>query len=143
MSRVFSAVAALAVLVALAAAFAGGWLLAADGPAASDPAAGAAEDVAVVGSFAVSAGEEGCSYDAARGGLVLEDVTVASEDDGRLEVTFYVERGSLDDVLPTSATLVVTFDDERREHTFDVVLPVSRAQHDAGYDDCRWHVGGS
>ena len=59
-----------------------------------------------------------------------------------LELSFYVQRESLDDILPGYVSTVLTFDEGSRSHTFDLVVPVTRDDYEAGYDDCQWSTGG-
>lgn len=53
-----------------------------------------------------------------------------------------MQRDSLDNVLPGYVATVLTFDDHSRSHTFDLVLPVTRDEYEAGYDECHWSHGG-
>lgn len=104
----------------------------------SDPAREAVADLRAVTSFTLrdQAGA-GCVFDEDRGGLVWEKgLRVESEQTGSLGLTFYVQRNSLDDVLPGYASTVLTFDDDTRSRAFDPVIPVSRADYEAGYDEC-------
>ena len=107
-----------------------------------DPAAEAVATLPTVTDFSFDGGGDGCAFDAERGGLVYKGLTITSQSTGVLELSFYVQRDSLDDVLPGYVSTVLTFDDESRSHTFDLVLPVTRADYEAGYDECRWDFGG-
>ena len=51
-------------------------------------------------------------------------------------------RDSLDDILPGYVSTVVAFGEGSRKHTFDLVIPLTRSQYEAGYDDCKWSTGG-
>ena len=82
-------------------------------------------------------------FDEDRGGLVYEGLTVESTSTGVLELSFYVQRDSLDDILPGYVSTVLTFDEDSRSHTFDLVVPVTRADCEAGYDECQWSTGGN
>lgn len=57
-------------------------------------------------------------------------------------LSFYVQRDSLDDILPGYVSTVLTFDEDSLSHTFDLVVPVTRDDHEAGYDECYWSTGG-
>jgi hypothetical protein len=105
------------------------------------PAATAVAGLPTVTDFTVRGERDGCVFDEDRGGLVHEGLTVGSRSSGVLELTFHVQRDSLDDVLPSHVSTVLTFDEDTREHTFDLVLPLSRGQHEAGYDECHWSTG--
>lgn len=106
-----------------------------------DPAAEAVAGLPVVTDFSLDAKSGDCTFDADRGGLVYEGLTVESESTGKLELTFYVQRDSLDDILPGYVTTALTFDADSPSHTFDVVIPVTQDEYDAGYDECRFHTG--
>ena len=106
-----------------------------------DPAAAAVADLPVVMDFSIRADGD-CEFDQDRGGLVLEGVRIGSRSTGVLEVSFSVQRDSLDDILPGYASTVLTFDDDARSHTFDLVVPVTRDDYEAGYDECLWSIGG-
>ena len=82
-------------------------------------------------------------FDEDRGGLVYEGLTVESTSTGVLELPFYVQRDSLDDILPGYVSTVLTFDEDSRSHTFDLVVPVTRDDYEAGYDECQWSTGGN
>jgi len=107
-----------------------------------NPAAEAVADLPTVTDFSFDAEGGDCAFDPDRGGLVYEDLTIKSKSTGVLELSFYVQRDSLDDVLPGHVSTVLTFDDDTRSHTFDLVVPVTQADYEAGYDECRWHFGG-
>ena len=107
-----------------------------------DPAAEAVADLPTVTDFSLDAEGGGCAFDPDRGGMVYKGLTIKSRSTGVLELSFYVQRDSLDDILPGYVSTVLTFDDDSRSHTFDLVVPVSRDDYEAGYDECRWHVGG-
>ncbi|WP_310964540.1 hypothetical protein [Nocardioides terrisoli] len=134
---VMGAASAAAVLVIIAAVL----VLSARNDGASDPAAEAVGGLAKVTSFSIHAARDGCTFDQARGGLVYRGLTVASTSNGVLDLSFYVQRGSLDDVLPGYVSTVLTFGRHARSHTFDLVIPVTRAQYDAGYDECQYSAG--
>lgn len=106
-----------------------------------DPAAQAVSDLPRVADFAIRA-EGKCQFDQDRGGMVIRGLTISSKSTGVLTVSAYVQRDSLDDVLPGYVSTVVTFDDDIREHTFDLVVPVTQDQYEAGYDECHWSTGG-
>jgi hypothetical protein len=53
-----------------------------------------------------------------------------------------VQRDSLDDILPGYVSTVLTFDDDSRSHTFDLVLPVTEDEYEAGYDECQFSTSG-
>jgi hypothetical protein len=108
----------------------------------SNPAAEAVTDLPAVTDFSFDAEGDGCAFDPDRGGLVYKGLTVKSKSTGVLELSFYAQRDSLDDILPGYVSTVLTFDDESRSHTFDLVVPVTQADYEAGYDECRWHFGG-
>jgi hypothetical protein len=136
--RIAKAVAAAAValgLVGAATAFA------ASSDESLNPAAEAVADLPTVTNFSFDAESGGCAFDPDRGGLVYTGLTVKSQSTGVLELSFYVQRDSLDDVLPGYVSTVLTFDDDSRSHTFDLVVPVARDDYEAGYDECRWHFG--
>jgi hypothetical protein len=106
-----------------------------------DPAAEALSDLPTVTDFSIRA-EEGCVFDPTRGGLVSQGLRVESESSGVLGLSFYVQRNSLDDVLPGYVSTVLTFDDDSRSHTFDVVVPVTHDEYQAGYDECQFSTTG-
>lgn len=108
---------------------------------APNPAAETVAELPTVTDFSIDA-QGRCRFDQDRGGLVVRDLTISSRSTGKLMVSVYVQRDSLDDVLPGYVSTVVTFDDEVREHTFDLVIPVTREQYETGYDECQWSVGG-
>jgi len=105
------------------------------------PAAGAVADLPTVTDFKIGAARDGCVFDEDRGGLVYQGLTVESKPTGVLELSFYVQRDSLDDILPGYVSTALTFDDDSRSHTFDVVVPVTRKDYEAGYDECLWGTG--
>jgi hypothetical protein len=107
-----------------------------------NPAAEAVADLPTVTDFSFAAGSDGCAFDADRGGMVYKGLTIKSKSTGVLELSFYVQRDSLDDILPGYVTTVLTFDDDSRRHTFDLVVPVTRDDYEAGYDECHWNFGG-
>src|SRR4028118_2164455 len=106
------------------------------------PAAEAVADLPTVTDFSFDAKSDGCAFDPERGGLVYRGLTIKSKSTGVLELTFYVQRDSLDDILPGYVSTVLTFDRDSRSHTFDLVVPVTRADYEAGSDEWRWHGGG-
>jgi len=106
-----------------------------------NPAAQAVADLPTVTDFSIRA-EGDCEFDQDRGGLVYKGLTIKSKSTGALELSFYVQRDSLDDILPGYVSTVLTFDDDSRSHTFDLVVPVTRDQYEAGYDECKWDTGG-
>jgi hypothetical protein len=106
------------------------------------PAAEAVADLPTVTDFSFDAESDGCAFDPERGGLVYKGLTITSKSTGVLELTFYVQRDSLDDILPGYVSTVLTFDRDSRSHTFDLVVPVTRDDYEAGYDECRWNFGG-
>ena len=117
--------------------------VAASGDEPLNPAAAAVSDLPDVTDFSMDTRGDGCVFDRDRGGLVLDGVTVRSRSTGVMEPSFYVQRGDdLDDILPGYTTFVLVFDDDSREHTLDVVLPVSREDYEAGYDECRYSTPG-
>jgi len=105
-----------------------------------DPAAHAVSDLPTVSDFSIRADGE-CQFDQDRGGLVISGLTIRSRSTGVLAVSAYVQRDSLDDILPGYVSTVVTFDDDSRVHTFDLVVPVTKTQYEAGYDECHWSTG--
>ena len=107
-----------------------------------DPAAEAVADLPTVTDFSFDAEGDVCVFDPDRGGLVYNGLTVKSKSTGVLQLSFFVRRDSLDDILPGYVSTVLTFDDDSRSHTFDLVVPVSKDDYEAGYDECRWHFGG-
>jgi hypothetical protein len=107
-----------------------------------NPAAEAVADLRPVTDFSLDAESGGCAFDPDRGGLVYEGLTIKSKSTGVLELFFYVQRDSSDDILPGYVSTVLTFDDDSRRHTFDLVLPVTRDNYEAGYNECQWHFGG-
>ncbi|CAA9363541.1 MAG: hypothetical protein AVDCRST_MAG34-2727 [uncultured Nocardioidaceae bacterium] len=107
-----------------------------------NPAAQAVADEPPVTNFSIDA-EGDCEFDPDRGGLVYEELTIKSKSTGALELSFYVQRDSLDDILPGYVSTVLTFDEKSRSHTFDLVLPVTQDDYEAGYNECYWHTGGS
>ena len=106
------------------------------------PAAGVVADLPAVTDFSIRADGDRCVFDPDRGGLVYEDLTIESRSTGVLELSFYVQRDSLDDILPGYVSTVLVFDDDSSSHTFDLVLPVTQDEYDAGYDDCQFGTGG-
>lgn len=106
-----------------------------------NPAADAVADLPTVTDFFFDAEGDGCAFDPHRGGLVLEGLTVKSKSTGVLELSFYAQRDSLDDILPGYVSTVLTFDDDSHSHTFDLVVPATQDDYEAGYDECQWHVG--
>ena len=107
-----------------------------------NPAAEAVADLPTVTDFSFDAEGDGCVFDPDRGGLVYNGLTIKSKSTGVLELSFYVQRDSLDDILPGYVSTVLTFDDDSRSHTFDLVVPVTQDDYDAGYDECHWNFGG-
>jgi hypothetical protein len=107
-----------------------------------NPAAEAVADLPTVTDFSIKAEGDGCAFDPDRGGLVYQGLTLKSRSTGVLELSFYVQRDSLDDILPGYVSTVLTFDDDSHSHTFDLVLPVTLENYEAGYDECRWNFGG-
>lgn len=59
----------------------------------------------------------------------------------QLDLFFHVQRDSLDDILPGYVSTVLTFDEESRSHTFDLVVPATEDAYEAGYDECYWSTG--
>jgi hypothetical protein len=116
--------------------------LSASSDEALNPAAEAVTDLKTVKDFSIRADEGECSFDEDRGGMVLEDLTIASRSTGALELSFYVQRDSLDDILPGYVTTVLTFDAKARSHTFDLVIPVTEEEFAAGYDECKFSTNG-
>jgi hypothetical protein len=106
----------------------------------SNPAAEALADRPSVTDFSIHA-DGSCRFDPERGGMVLRDLTISSRSTGVLAVSVYVQRDSLDDILPGYVSTVVAFDEDSREHTFDLVVPVTKDQYEAGYDECFWSTG--
>ena len=105
------------------------------------PAALEVADLPTVTDFSIGGARDGCVFDEDRGGLVYEGLTVESTSTGVLELAFYVQRDSLDDILPGYVSTVLTFDEDARAHTFDLVVPVTRDDYEAGYDECQWSTG--
>jgi len=116
--------------------------LSADGDEPLNPAAEAVADLPTVTDFSIRAGGGDCAFDMSRGGLVYEDLTIESTSTGVLELAFYVQRDSLDDILPGHVSTVLTFDEDSRSHTFDLVVPVSKDAYEAGYDECKFTTTG-
>jgi hypothetical protein len=106
-----------------------------------NPAAEAVADLATVTDFSFDGESDGCAFDPERGGLVYKNLTIKSKSTGVLELSFYVQRDSLDDILPGYVSTVLAFDDDSRSHTFDLVVPVTRDDYEAGYNECHWNVG--
>lgn len=109
-----------------------------------EPLDAAAESVAelpTVTDFSVRAAGK-CEFDRDRGGLVHDELTVTSTSTGVLQLAFYVQRDSLDDILPGYVSTVLTFDEDSRRHTFDLVVPVTQQDYEAGYDECYWTTTG-
>jgi hypothetical protein len=107
-----------------------------------NPAAEAVADLPRVKDFSLRAVDDGCAFDKDRGGMVLADLTIESRSTGVLELSFYVQRESLDDILPGYVTTVLTFDAKARSHTFDLVIPVTEEEYAAGYDECQFSTSG-
>ena len=107
-----------------------------------DPAAEAVADLPTVTDFSFDAEGDVCEFDPDRGGLVYEGLTIKSRSNGVLDLSFYVQRDSLDDILPGYVSTVLTFDEDSRSHTFDLVVPVTQDDYEAGYDECHWSLGG-
>ena len=117
--------------------------LSASGEESLNPAVQAVEDLPTVSGFSIGKKTDaGCVYDEERGGLVWEGLTIKTKQTGSLELTFYVVRDNLDDVLPGYVSTLLTFDEDTRSRTFDLVIPVTAADYEAGYDECYWHTGG-
>lgn len=114
----------------------------ASGDESLNPAAEAVADLPTVTDFSVDAEGDDCAFDPNRGGLVLESLTIKSKSTGVLKLSFYVQRDDLDDILPGYVSTVLTFDDDTRSHTFDLVVPVTRDDYEAGYDECQWSFVG-
>lgn len=74
--------------------------------------------------------------------MVYKNLRIESKETGQLELSFYVQRDSLDHILPGYVSTVLTFDEDSRAHTFDLVVPVTRDEYEAGYDECYWSTGG-
>jgi hypothetical protein len=108
-----------------------------------NPAVEAVGDLSRVTDFSIHAERDRCAFDEDRGGLVYEGLTVESKSTGVLELSFYVQRDSLDDILPGYVSTVLTFDKKSRSHTFDLVLPVTQDEYDAGYDECAFSTSGA
>jgi hypothetical protein len=117
-------------------------VLAANSDEPLNPAAEAVADLPTVTDFSIRAEGDRCAFDQDRGGLVYEGLTIESTSTGVLELAFYVQRDSLDDILPGFVSTVLTFDDDSRSHTFDVVLPVTQDEYEAGYDECQFSTSG-
>lgn len=118
--------------------------LSASGDEPSNPAVEAVADLPTVTDFSIGDRKNaGCAFDEDRGGLVLKGLTIKTRQTGSLELSFYVQRDSLDDLLPGYVSTVLTFDEDTRSRTFDVVIPVTPADYEAGYDECYWSIGGS
>jgi hypothetical protein len=109
----------------------------------SSPALEAVADLPTVTNFTIRDETPGCAFDENRGGLVLEGLTVETRQTGSLELAFYVQRDSLDDILPGYVSTVLTFDEDTRSRTFDLVIPATPADYEAGYDECQFSTGGS
>lgn len=107
-----------------------------------NPAAEAVADLPRVTDFSLSGEGDGCAFDQDRGGLVYKGLTIESKSTGVLELSFYAQRDSLDDILPGYISTVLTFDDDSRSHTFDLVVPVTQDDYEAGYDECHWNFDG-
>jgi hypothetical protein len=107
-----------------------------------NPAAEAVADLPTVTDFTIRAEGDGCAFDQDRGGLVYKGLTIESRSTGVLDLAFYVQRDSLDDILPGYVSTVLTFDDDSRSHTFDLVVPVTRDEYEAGYDECQFSTIG-
>src|SRR3954462_4921673 len=103
-----------------------------------DPAAETVADLPAVSDFSIRAEGDGCVFDQDRGGLVYEGLTIKSKSTGVLQLAFYVQRHSLDDILPGFVSTALTFDEKSRSHTFDLVVPVTKDDYEAGYDECGW-----
>lgn len=103
-----------------------------------NPAAEALADLPTVTDFSIQAEGDGCAFDQDRGGLVYKGLTITSKSAGVLELSFYVQRDSLDDILPGYVSTVLTFDDDSLSHSFDLVIPATKGQYEAGYDECRF-----
>lgn len=106
-----------------------------------NPAAQVVADLPTVTDFSIRADGD-CEFDQDRGGLIYKELTVKSKSTGVLELAFYVQRDSLDDILPGYITTVLTFDEDSRSHTLDFVVPVTQDDYEAGYDECYWSTGG-
>jgi hypothetical protein len=107
-----------------------------------NPAADAVADLPTVTDFSIHAASDGCVFDQDRGGLVYKGLTIESKSTGVLDLNFYVQRDSLDDIRPGYVSTALTFDEESRSHTFDLVIPVTQDDYEAGYDECYWSTGG-
>lgn len=107
-----------------------------------NPAAEAVAGQPTVTDFSIRAEGGGCAFDADRGGLVYKGLTIESTSTGVLELSFYAQRDSLDDILPGYVSTVLTFDDDSRSHTFDLVVPVTQDEYEAGYDECQFSTAG-
>lgn len=107
-----------------------------------NPAAEAVADLPTVTDFSIRAEGDGCAFDQDRGGLVYRGLTIESKSTGVLELSFYVQRDSLDDILPGYVSTVLTFNDDSPSHTFDLVVPVTQDEYEAGYDECKFSTSG-
>ena len=87
-----------------------------------------------------------CSYQPERGGLVAHFV-VRTSDAGllTLDVKAVTDEGAddLDVVSPHVVRYTVPFYGGRTTRQFDVVVPLSEAEHRDGYRKCRYDLNGS
>ena len=86
----------------------------------------------------------GCRYEPERGGLVVH-FTVETSDAGRfaIDVSAVTEEGADDQDISTPHVVryVVPFYGGRTKKEFDVVVPLTDAEHRQGYRKCRWSYG--
>jgi hypothetical protein len=107
-----------------------------------DPAAASVAGLPAVSDFSIRTEGDGCVFDQGRGGLVYRGLTIASKSSGVLELSFYAQRDSLDDILPGHVSTALTFDEDTHSHTFDLVVPATQDDYDSGYDECYWTTTG-
>ena len=88
----------------------------------------------------------GCSWEPERGGLVVH-VTVGTADAGRFSVdvsAVTAEGADNQDISsPHVVRVTVPFYGGQAQKEFDVVVPLTEAEHEQGYRRCRWDLGGA
>jgi len=74
-------------------------------------------------------------------------VTVGTADAGRftVDVSAVTEEGADDQDVssPHVVRVTVPFYGGRTQKEFDVVVPLTEAEHQQGYRSCRWDLGGA
>lgn len=89
---------------------------------------------------------KGCAFDPDRGGLVVH-FAVSTADEGRftVDVAAVTDQGAddLDVTTPHVVRFTVPFYGGQTRKEFDVVVPLSPADYQQGYQKCRYTLNGS